>query len=261
MKKLLSLITLSSLLLLGNQSVFADPIVLNSRVVHDPGSSSINTLDWGTIDYTTFNKYGTSSQQDWSDAADPYSDTGNDKGQWQGLGVSNGIDNGVKWSVGGSAYGTTADLIRGQDVTFKFLFWQSNNGRHDYDQIFAAFDFGQDGSWSQAGDTILYEKINTINNTAYADDVSTRLSRYLEFTVSFTVPETMTIGSTWLRARAHCNHVEWGDITADNWLGGQGETEDYKLNIVNNPVPEPATMLLFGAGLVGLTGLRFKRKK
>lgn len=260
MKKILSGVVFSTLLL-ASQYVLADPIVINSKDFHDVGVSSINSSTWGTIDYKTFNKYGTASEKDYSDAADPYSDTGNDKGQWQGLGVSNGIDNGVKWSVGGSAYGTTADLILGQDVTFKFLFWQSNNGRHTYDQIFAAFDFGQDGSWNQVGDTILYEKVNTINNTASADDVSKELSRYLEYTVTFTVPETMTIGSTWLRARAHCNHTVFGNITADNWLSGQGETEDYKLNIVGNPVPEPATMLLFGAGLAGIAGLRIKRKK
>lgn len=259
MKKFLFCSAFSLCLISGAQFALANPIVLNDSNTHDAGKTSINSPTWGTIDYTTFTKYGTPSNLDYSDAPSPYSQTGNDKGQWQGLGVSNGIDDGVRWSVGGSDFGTTADLIRGEDVTFKFLFWQSNNGRHTYDQIFAAFDFGQDGGWSQSGDTILYDKIDTINDRLLADDVDKSLSRYLEFTVSFEVPESMTIGTTWLRARAHCNHFLFGEITADNWIN-QGETEDYKLNIVNNPVPEPTTMLLFGTGITGLIAARRKKK-
>jgi hypothetical protein len=30
---------------------------------------------------------------------------------------------------------------------------------------------------------------------------------------------------------------------------------------MNAPVPEPATMILFGAGLAGLVGVRLRRKK
>lgn len=228
------------------------PTVINSATVNNPGA-------WGTLDYTSYNKYGTPSNKDYSDAPDSYGKTGNDKGQWQGLGTSNGVDDGVLWSVDGSDFGTTADLVIGEEVTFKFLYWQSNNGRHDYDQIFAAFDFGQDGKFNNPSDTILYQKIDTINDVRYANDVSKSLSRYLEYNITFTVPETMTIGSTWLRVRAHCNHITWGNITAENWLN-QGETEDYKLNIVGNEVPEPATMLLFGIGLAALGGLRGRRK-
>ncbi len=261
MKKILITIAIASLAALQPLSGQADsitPSVVNSATINNTGA-------WGTLDYTAFNKYGTSSEKDYADAPLSYSaprssQTGNDKGQWQGLGTSNGIDDGVLWSVGGSAFGTSADLVRGQDVTFKFLFWQSNNGRHDYDQIFAAFDFGQDGKFDTS-DTILYQKIATTNDITKADDVSKDQSRYLEYELTVEVPLTMTLSTTWLRLRAHCNHVTFGNITATNWLSGQGETEDYQFRIVDNPVPEPATMLLFGAGLAALGGLRTRRKK
>lgn len=234
------------------------PTVINSATVNNPGV-------WGTLDYTAYNKYGTNSEQDYGDAPLSYSSShnfgqvGNDKGQWQGLGTSNGINDGVLWSVGGSAFGTTADLVLGQEVTFKFLFWQANNGGQYYDQILAAFDFGQDGTFNNT-DTILYQKIDTLNDVYQADNTSKDLSRYLEYTLTFTVPETMTIGSTWLRTRAHCSDMPWTYVTANQWLT-QGETEDYQLNIVGAPVPEPATMLLFGTGLAALGGIRSRRRK
>jgi hypothetical protein len=39
---------------------------------------------------------------------------------------------------------------------------------------------------------------------------------------------------------------------------GQGEAELYKLTV--NPVPEPATMILFGTGLAGLAAVGRRKR-
>lgn len=260
MKNILNALAITGLVFFGALSAQADPIPTTPTAV--PNSGSV----WGNLDPTGFDTLVrkdargniiNNSDKDYSNAVG-YDSTGHNKGRWQGLGTSNGVDNGVLWSVGGSAFGTSENLVLGEDVTFKFLFWQSNNGNHRYDQIFSAFDYGQDGVFNNPFDTILYEKVDTI--WQIHDDRTLTNARYLEFEVTITVPETMTIGSTWLRTRVHCNHTTFGNITAYNWLA-QGETEDYQLNIVGNEVPEPATMLLFGSGLLGLAGLRKRGRR
>ena len=201
------------------------------------------------------------------DAPNPYGSATHDTAEWQMIGSSNLVDDGVWWSTdGGTSWGNDSVNV-GDKIQFKFELWHAGYGNHLYDQLKAWVDWDQNGNWDNSSEVIIaiqsFKNKNAIHNDVYASD---SLLAYWNnnyaytdyyFTGPFEITDDMKDG-LWLRARSQCDHVPYDTMTPYGNLW-QGEVEDWKITV--NPVPEPATMLLLGSGLVGLAGFRKKFKK
>ena len=194
----------------------------------------------------------------------PYHDMANHgTAEWQQLGEDNFSDDAVWWSTDGGTTWGRDDISVGQTVEFKYSMWRAGYGRHDYDQIKSWIDWDQDNVFDNTSEVVLSEQwfkaeTQVDDNVWFANPDNYTDGGYKDFfSGPFLISEDM-IGELWLRARVHCNHTTFDNIGPNGYLN-QGEVEDWMVTVKS--VPEPATMLLLGFGLIGLAGLKRKFKK
>lgn len=185
---------------------------------------------------------------------------------------------GIYWSTdGGQSWGRDS-LAVGQTVQFQINVHKRTVGTHYADFMKLWIDWDQDGSFD-GSDVAAFEMMEL--STYEAQNLGPNKPNHPNYTF-YSGEHTITddsIGNVWLRARVVCSESLAETSLGSNdwsqqWLYNindyynafaptghyyPGEAEHWKLTVA--PVPEPATLFLFGLGLSGLMAIKNRKKQ
>lgn len=191
-----------------------------------------------------------------SDAPNPpYESASHGTTTWQRLGATE-QDDGVWWSINGEDWGNDTSVTVGDSIQFKLDMWSAGWGVHAYDQVKAWVDWDLNGIWNNVSENVIAEQFFKPASMIgpYYDNTNAAVNSF--FSETFIITEEM-VGDLWLRARVSCDHVPFEATTPYGYLW-QGEVEDWNIHV--NAVPISSSLLLLGAGFLGIAGIYRKKR-